>query len=160
MDFTNKVAIVTGSARGLGAAIARRLGEEGAKVVVTDINGELAQANYSAAKAGLIGMAKALAIEEGRYGVTVNFIAPGFMETEMVQALRPMRRSRKTQSARSRSSVWASPRTWRTLLHFWPRGAPRSSPGKSCTSPAVASADRTNLPSLRPCQMSRPQSER
>jgi 3-oxoacyl-[acyl-carrier protein] reductase len=49
--------------------------------------GNPTQANYSAAKAGLIGMAKALAIEEGRYGVTVNCIAPGFMETEMVQAL-------------------------------------------------------------------------
>jgi 3-oxoacyl-[acyl-carrier protein] reductase len=32
-------------------------------------------------------MAKALAIEEGRYGITVNCVAPGFMETEMVQAL-------------------------------------------------------------------------
>lgn len=49
--------------------------------------GNPTQANYSAAKAGLIGMAKALAIEEGRYGVTVNCVAPGFMETEMVQAL-------------------------------------------------------------------------
>jgi 3-oxoacyl-[acyl-carrier protein] reductase len=49
--------------------------------------GNATQANYSAAKAGLIGMAKALAIEEGRYGITVNCIAPGFMETEMVQAL-------------------------------------------------------------------------
>lgn len=49
--------------------------------------GNPTQANYSAAKAGLIGMAKALALEEGRYGVTVNCVAPGFMETEMVQAL-------------------------------------------------------------------------
>jgi 3-oxoacyl-[acyl-carrier protein] reductase len=49
--------------------------------------GNATQANYSAAKAGLIGMAKALAIEEGRYGITVNCIAPGFMETEMIQAL-------------------------------------------------------------------------
>lgn len=49
--------------------------------------GNPTQANYSAAKAGLIGMAKALAIEEGRYGVTVNCVAPGFMETEMVQVL-------------------------------------------------------------------------
>lgn len=49
--------------------------------------GNPTQANYSAAKAGLIGMAKALAIEEGRYGITVNCVAPGFMETEMVQAL-------------------------------------------------------------------------
>ena len=194
LGLKDKVAIVTGSARGLGAAMARRLAEEGAKVVVTDIQAEAAQAtakalrddgfaahcvvaditkaaevqrlvdetvatfgsvhilvnnaglprdkylvkmseddwdivmnvmlkgaflasravmphliqqgwgrvinissrahlgnatqaNYSAAKAGLIGMAKALAIEEGRYGITVNCIAPGFMETEMVQAL-------------------------------------------------------------------------
>lgn len=194
LGIENKVAIVTGSARGLGAASARRLAEEGAKVVITDILRERAeacaaalradglqahciiaditqgaevqrlvdetvahfggvhilvnnagfprdkylvkmseedwdlvmqvmlkgsflatkavmpkliaqgwgrvihissrahfgnatQANYSAAKAGLIGMAKALAIEEGRYGITVNCVAPGFMETEMVQAL-------------------------------------------------------------------------
>lgn len=194
LGIQGKVAIVTGSARGLGAETARRLASEGAKVVITDINGELAQAttaalkadgldahcvvaditkasdvkrlidetlavfggihilvnnagfprdrylikmteedwdlvmevmlkgaflvtravmpkmidngwgrvinissrahlgnptqaNYSAAKAGLIGMAKALAQEEGRYGITVNCVAPGFMETEMVQAL-------------------------------------------------------------------------
>ena len=49
--------------------------------------GNPTQANYSAAKAGLIGMAKALAHEQGRYGITVNCVAPGFMETEMVQAL-------------------------------------------------------------------------
>lgn len=194
LGLSGKVAIVTGSARGLGAATARRLAEEGAKVVITDINAELAhataaalkadgltahcivaditkgaevqqlvdhtvatfggvhilvnnagfprdklltklteedwdlvmtvmlkgaflaakavvphmieqrwgriinissrahlgnpgQANYSAAKAGLIGMAKALSKEEGRYGITVNSVAPGFIETEMVQAL-------------------------------------------------------------------------
>ncbi|BBA45028.1 MULTISPECIES: SDR family NAD(P)-dependent oxidoreductase [Burkholderia] len=194
LGLTGKVAIVTGSARGLGAATARRLAQEGASVVITDIAAELAQAtakalqddglaahcivgditreadvqrlvdqtiehfggvhilvnnagaprdkylvkmseddwdfvmnvmlkgaflaaravmphfieqgwgrlinissraylgnptqaNYSAAKAGLIGMAKALSMEEGRYGITANCVAPGFMETEMVQAL-------------------------------------------------------------------------
>jgi 3-oxoacyl-[acyl-carrier protein] reductase len=49
--------------------------------------GNPTQANYSAAKAGLIGMAKALSMEEGRYGITVNCVAPGFMETEMIRAL-------------------------------------------------------------------------
>lgn len=194
LGLKDKVAIVTGSARGLGAATARRLAQEGAKVVITDIMAERAQetaadlrkeglhaycvvgnitkeadvqrivdqtvanfgavhilvnnagsprdkylvkmseedwsfvmdvmlkgaflasravmphmisqgwgrvinissrahfgnptqANYSAAKAGLIGMAKALSMEEGKYGVTVNCVAPGFMETEMIQAL-------------------------------------------------------------------------
>ncbi len=194
LGLQDKVAIVTGSARGLGAATARKLAEEGAKVIVTDILREQAeatttalradglqahcvvaditkadqvqalvdeavatfggvhilvnnagfprdkylvkmseedwdlvmevmlkgaflasravmprliaqgwgrvinissrahfgnptQANYAAAKAGLIGMAKALSMEQGRYGITVNCVAPGFMETEMVQAL-------------------------------------------------------------------------
>jgi len=194
LGLKDKVAIVTGSARGLGAATARRLAEEGAKVVITDVLVEQAQAtaqalrddglqahciiaditkaadvqrlveetvahfggvhilvnnagfprdkylvkmseedwdlvitvmlkgaflaaravmphfinqgwgrlinissrahlgnptqaNYSAAKAGLIGMAKALAQEQGRYGITANCVAPGFMETEMVKAL-------------------------------------------------------------------------
>lgn len=194
LDLENKVAIVTGSARGLGAATARRLAIEGAKVVITDIMRERAeataaslraeglsahcvvgditraedvqrlvdetlatfgavhilvnnagaprdkylvkmseddwdfvmsvmlkgaflaskavmphmieqgwgrvinissrahfgnptQANYSTAKAGLIGLAKSLAIEEGRYGITANCVAPGFMETEMIRAL-------------------------------------------------------------------------
>ncbi|MDP9112059.1 MAG: SDR family oxidoreductase [Acidobacteriota bacterium] len=194
LGLSGKVAIVTGSARGLGAATARRLAEEGAKIVIADIQDALAratadalradgfavhcvtgdvtnaadvqrlvdetvvtfggvhilvnnagsprdqylvkmsedewdfvidvmlkgaflmaravmpkmieqrwgrvinissrahlgnptQANYSAAKAGLIGLAKALAIEEGRYGITVNCVAPGFVDTEMVQSL-------------------------------------------------------------------------
>jgi 3-oxoacyl-[acyl-carrier protein] reductase len=194
LGLEGKIAIVTGSARGLGAATARRLAREGAHVVVTDIVGDSAQvvasslrdeglsahcvvgditdaqdvqrlvdetikvfgsvhilvnnagfprdkylvkmseddwdqvmnvmlkgaflatravmpkmidqgwgriinissrahfgnptqSNYSAAKAGLIGMAKALSLEEGRYGITANCIAPGFMDTEMVQAL-------------------------------------------------------------------------
>ena len=45
--------------------------------------GNRGQANYSAAKAGLQGFTKTLAIELGRYNVTVNAIAPGFIETEM-----------------------------------------------------------------------------
>src|SRR5260370_19725316 len=45
------------------------------------------QANYSTAKAGLQGMARTLAIELGRYGVTVNAVAPGFIATEMPRAV-------------------------------------------------------------------------
>ncbi|MFE9445729.1 3-oxoacyl-ACP reductase FabG [Streptomyces sp. NPDC006602] len=52
----------------------------------TSALGNRGQANYSAAKAGLQGFTKTLAIELGRFGVTVNAIAPGFIETEMTAA--------------------------------------------------------------------------
>ncbi|URM92206.1 3-oxoacyl-ACP reductase FabG [Streptomyces sp. MRC013] len=48
--------------------------------------GNRGQANYSAAKAGLQGFTKTLALELGRFGVTANAIAPGFIETEMTAA--------------------------------------------------------------------------
>ena len=46
--------------------------------------GNPGQANYSAAKAGLVGLTKALAKELGRHAITVNAVAPGMTETEMV----------------------------------------------------------------------------
>lgn len=48
--------------------------------------GNRGQANYSAAKAGMQGFTKTLAIELGRFGITANAIAPGFIETEMTAA--------------------------------------------------------------------------
>jgi len=52
----------------------------------TSALGNRGQANYAAAKAGMQGFTKTLAIELGRYNVTVNAIAPGFIETEMTAA--------------------------------------------------------------------------
>ncbi|RGC66802.1 3-oxoacyl-[acyl-carrier-protein] reductase FabG [Micromonospora sp. MW-13] len=52
----------------------------------TSALGNRGQANYSAAKAGLQGFTKTLAIELGKFGVTANAIAPGFIETEMTAA--------------------------------------------------------------------------
>jgi 3-oxoacyl-[acyl-carrier protein] reductase len=52
----------------------------------TSALGNRGQANYSTAKAGLQGFTKTLAIELGKFGVTVNAIAPGFIETEMTKA--------------------------------------------------------------------------
>jgi 3-oxoacyl-[acyl-carrier protein] reductase len=52
----------------------------------TSALGNRGQANYAAAKAGVQGFTKTLALELGRYGVTANAIAPGFIETEMTAA--------------------------------------------------------------------------
>jgi 3-oxoacyl-[acyl-carrier protein] reductase len=52
----------------------------------TSALGNRGQANYSAAKAGLQGFTKTLAVELGKFGVTVNAVAPGFVETEMTKA--------------------------------------------------------------------------
>ncbi|MBM3477188.1 MAG: 3-oxoacyl-[acyl-carrier-protein] reductase [Armatimonadetes bacterium] len=49
--------------------------------------GNLGQTNYAASKAGVIGFTKALAREVARRGITVNAIAPGFIDTEMTQAM-------------------------------------------------------------------------
>ncbi len=57
---------------------------------ISSINGQkgqMGQTNYSAAKAGVIGFTKALAQEAARKGITVNCIAPGYIDTDMVAAV-------------------------------------------------------------------------
>lgn len=73
------------------APIMRAAGH-GRIVNITSINGirgKFGQANYSAAKAGLIGLTKTAARELGAKGITVNAIAPGMVMTEMAQQLPP-----------------------------------------------------------------------
>ena len=53
---------------------------------VVAMTGNLGQANYCAAKAGLMAMSKSVALEVARYGVTINCIAPGYIETDMTKA--------------------------------------------------------------------------
>lgn len=54
---------------------------------VVGISGNASQVNYSASKAGVIGMTKSLAKEIGSRGITVNAVAPGFIETDMTHVL-------------------------------------------------------------------------
>lgn len=54
---------------------------------VVGVTGNPGQANYSAAKAGVIGFSKSLAREVGSRGITVNVVAPGFIDTDMTRAL-------------------------------------------------------------------------
>lgn len=54
---------------------------------VNGLSGQFGQANYSAAKAGIIGFTKALALEGASRGITVNAIAPGYTDTGMVRAV-------------------------------------------------------------------------
>ncbi|EGR2797364.1 beta-ketoacyl-ACP reductase [Vibrio navarrensis] len=56
---------------------------------VNGLKGQFGQTNYSAAKAGMIGFSKALALEGARNGVTVNVIAPGYTLTPMVEQMNP-----------------------------------------------------------------------
>ncbi|HBV94685.1 MAG: 3-oxoacyl-[acyl-carrier-protein] reductase [Candidatus Dormibacteria bacterium] len=73
------------------AALKRMFRQRSGRIInvssIAGIMGNPGQANYSAAKAGLIGLTKTLAREMGPRGITVNAVAPGFIETDMTAAL-------------------------------------------------------------------------
>ncbi|MBW8056424.1 MAG: 3-oxoacyl-[acyl-carrier-protein] reductase [candidate division NC10 bacterium] len=75
------------------AALRPMLKQRGGRIInltsVIGIMGNPGQANYAAAKAGIIGLTKATAKEVASRGITVNAVAPGFVETDMTHALDP-----------------------------------------------------------------------
>lgn len=82
---------LTGAFRTARAALgALRGSPRGRLVLVSSINGlrgRFGQANYAAAKAGLTGLGRTLALELARDGVTVNIVAPGYIDTDMTRGL-------------------------------------------------------------------------
>jgi len=89
----------------LTRAAATRMRERGSGRIVnissTSANGNAGQANYAAAKAGVIGITKTAAKELAGKGVTVNAVAPGFIDTEMTRSMPP----EVYEAARSRVPV-------------------------------------------------------
>jgi acetoacetyl-CoA reductase len=100
-------------------------------VNISSINGQkgqMGQTNYSAAKAGMIGFTKALAQENAKKGITVNTIAPGYIDTEMVMAV--PKNVLDGSSRESRSGAWAWPTRSPAASPSWRRRTPASSPAR------------------------------
>ena len=84
VDLTAAFRLVRAAIKGM---IRRRFGRIIGITSVVGVTGNPGQANYAAAKAGMIGLTKSLAQEVAARGITVNTIAPGFIETAMTDAL-------------------------------------------------------------------------
>lgn len=90
-------AVLSGNLKGAfhctRAALRPMLKQRGGRIInltsVIGVMGNPGQANYAAAKAGIIGLTKATAKEVASRGITVNAVAPGFIETDMTHALDP-----------------------------------------------------------------------
>jgi len=91
-DFDAVIAVNLKGVFNCGQAVAEFMVAQGSGRIinassVVGLYGNFGQSNYVAAKAGLIGMTKVWARELGRKGICVNAVAPGFIGTEMVQAM-------------------------------------------------------------------------
>jgi 3-oxoacyl-[acyl-carrier protein] reductase len=84
---TNLAGSIRVARRSLRGMIKARRGRIIFMSSVVGLLGSAGQVNYSAAKAGLVGAARSLAREVGSRGITVNVVAPGFVETDMTAAL-------------------------------------------------------------------------
>jgi 3-oxoacyl-[acyl-carrier protein] reductase len=83
----NLTAVFRLSRASLKGMLKRRYGRIINMASVVGVQGNAGQGNYAAAKAGMIGMSKALAAEVAARGITVNCIAPGFIDSPMTRAL-------------------------------------------------------------------------
>ena len=103
---------------------------------VVAVMGNAGQSNYAAAKAGMIGFSKSLAREIGSRGITVNVVAPGFIVTDMTDALNEQARKALLAPGAARAARDRR-RTSRTPWRSWRRPRPATSPARPCTSTAA-----------------------
>lgn len=85
VDLSAPFRLIRATLRGM---LKRRAGRIINIASIVGVTGNAGQSNYAAAKAGMIGMSKSLAQEVGSRGVTVNVIAPGFVQTAMTDVLK------------------------------------------------------------------------
>ena len=98
---------------------------------VVGSSGNPGQANYAAAKAGVAGMTRALAREIGSRGITVNCVAPGFIDTDMTKVLPEEQRTALT--AQIPLGRLGARKISRMLWRSWHRRLPATSPARRCT---------------------------
>ena len=122
---------------------------------VVGTSGNPGQANYAAAKAALVGFTKSLAQEVGSRNITVNCVAPGFIDTDMTQALPEAQRAKLLEKIPL--GRLGSPRTSRMRSRSWPRRRPATSPAPRCTSTAACTwpedAPEPESPDLSICHL-------
>ncbi len=94
VNLTATFAVCRGALKGM---MRRRYGRIVNMSSISGVVGNPGQGNYSASKAGMIGMSKAMAREVAPRGITVNCIAPGFISTPMTDALNEKQKSAITQ---------------------------------------------------------------
>jgi 3-oxoacyl-[acyl-carrier protein] reductase len=91
VNLTAGFRLARGAMRGM---MKKRWGRIVGIASIVGVTGNPGQANYAAAKAGMIGMSKSLAQEVASRGITVNCVAPGFIETQMTDALNAEQKAR------------------------------------------------------------------